>query len=134
LRHRGIRVRRGMTPSRKVAIVDDDRFVLWSAANLIQSFGVDTATFESAEAFLADDADAFDCIISDVQMGGMSGLDLQDELNRRGIGTPLMLVTAFPNDSIRERAMAAGACCLLEKPWSTADVVGHLERIMGPLD
>jgi FixJ family two-component response regulator len=123
-----------MTPSRKVAIVDDDRFVLWSAANLIQSFGVDTSTFESAEAFLADDAAAFECIIADVQMGGMSGLDLQDELNRRGIGTPLMLVTAFPNDMIRERAMAAGARCLLEKPWSTAEVVDQLERIMGPLD
>jgi FixJ family two-component response regulator len=123
-----------MTPARTIAVVDDDQLIRASAASLIRSFGVAAITFESAESFLASDPSEFACIISDVQMGGMSGLELQDELNRRGVDTPLMLVTAYPSERIRERAMAGGAWCLLEKPWSVKEVIGCLEQIMGPLD
>lgn len=123
-----------MTAARTIAVVDDDQLIRASAASLIRSFGVSAITFESAESFLDADLSEFACIISDVQMGGMSGLDLQDELNRRGVDTPLMLVTAYPSERIRERAMAGGAWCLLEKPWSVKEVIGCLEQIMGPLD
>ncbi|WP_165799705.1 response regulator transcription factor [Sphingomonas oleivorans] len=122
-----------MTTAKSIAIVDDDRLIRSSAASLMRSFGIAASTFESAEAFLAADAKEFACIISDVQMGGMSGLDLQDELNRRRISTPLILITAYPTDRLKDRALAGGARYFLEKPWSVDDLLVCLEEIMGPL-
>lgn len=123
-----------MTASKSVAIIDDDRLVRSAAASLMRSFGLAASTFASAEEFLGSGPEDYGCIISDVQMPGMSGLDLQDELHRLGSTTPILLVTAYPNARIRERALAGGALDLVEKPWIVEDIIACLEGIMGPLD
>ncbi|WP_176593772.1 response regulator transcription factor [Sphingobium sp. EM0848] len=125
--------RRRPERNRLVAIVDDDALVRSSMASLIRSFGFDTAMFDSAERLLASAPELFDCIVSDVQMGGMTGLELHRELKRRGVGAALILVTAYPNRRIRERALEEGARYLLEKPWSADDMAHCLEDILGRL-
>ena len=117
-----------------IAIVDDDALVRSSMASLIRSFGMVAATFASAEELLDTDAAAFDCIISDVQMGGMTGIELLVELQRRSIATPLILVTAYPNTRLRERALESGARGFLEKPWAVGEMTACLEKIVGPLE
>ena len=93
-----------------IAVIDDDESVRESLAGLAESVGYETVLFASAEEFLQsgrlrDTA----CLITDVQMPGMSGVDLQSHLTANGHCTPVIFVTAYPEESIRERALDAGA-------------------------
>ncbi|EQB18927.1 hypothetical protein L284_03445 [Novosphingobium lindaniclasticum LE124] len=123
-----------MTGGKRVAIIDDDPLVRSSAASLLRSYGVVPETFESAENFLKSDLLSFDCLISDVQMGEMSGLALLERLRSLDIQLPVILVTAYANEKIEGRAQAAGVEAFLEKPWNIDDLVTSLERVLGPLD
>lgn len=103
---------------RVVSIVDDDRSVRDGLSSLVRSIGADSHSFASALEFLESPyVDTSDCLIADVQMPGMSGLDLQDELVRRGSHLPIILITAFPSRAARARAEAGGALFFLEKPF-----------------
>ena len=93
-----------------ITIVDDDRTVLIATSDLLKSLGYATATFASAEEFLQSGRmRETACLITDMQMPGMSGLDLQQHLVASGDTTPVIFVTAFPEESLRERALSAGA-------------------------
>jgi FixJ family two-component response regulator len=100
-----------------VSIVDDDESVRSAMSSLLRSLGYEACVFGSAEAFLSSPRlGDTSCLIVDVQMPGMSGLDLQAELHVRRAAIPIIFVTAFPEEAIRRRAEAAGAVGFFGKP------------------
>jgi FixJ family two-component response regulator len=114
-----------------ISIVDDDKSVREAAKMLIGSLGYATETFASAEEFLesgrlCDTA----CLITDVQMPGMSGIDLQSHLTTNGHRTPVIFVTAYPQEGVRARALDAGAFGFLGKPFSEDSLIACLDRAL----
>jgi FixJ family two-component response regulator len=102
-----------------ISIIDDDESVREATQSLVRSLGYLAATFSSAEEYLDSDCvDDTSCIITDVQMPGLSGIDLQHRLTAQGYGLPVIVVTAFPSETIGRRAIAAGAVAFLTKPFS----------------
>jgi FixJ family two-component response regulator len=101
-----------------VAIVDDDASVRATTDSLLRSLGYTVHTFASAEEFLQSDRlNDLSCVITDVQMPGMSGVELQDHLRTQGYRVPFIFFTAFPDEKIRAQALASGAICYLTKPF-----------------
>ena len=120
-----------MTPL--VAIVDDDESVCIGMTSLVRSLGYDVRTYGSAEAFLgAEGRHEVACLISDVQMPGVNGLDLQQILSDEGSRTPIIFITAFPDAQARRRALGAGATCYLSKPFDGDDLIQCLESALKP--
>src|SRR4051812_47653862 len=110
--------------NRIVSIVDDDESVLIAIHSLVSSFGFEACTFPSAEAFLQSPRlNNTSCLISDVHMANMSGIELQRVLLDRGLKIPIVFMTAFSNESIRARAVDAGAVCFLMKPLDTNTLI-----------
>src|SRR6476620_11729899 len=100
-----------------VSIIDDDAAVRSAISILLTSFGYQAVTFESAEEFLSSDAMRHtSCMVTDVKMPGMTGLDLQHRLISAGYRFPIIFMTAFPEESVKSRALLAGAHCFLTKP------------------
>jgi FixJ family two-component response regulator len=115
-----------------ISIVDDDESICLAIESLVSSLGFDVRTFPSAEAFLAwRDRHETACVISDVQMPDMSGLELQRQLIADGDRTPIMFITAFANDRIRAQAMRAGAVCFLLKPFTASALIEGLQKALG---
>ena len=114
-----------------VAVVDDDEAVRHALSNLLASLDLGVATFASAEAFLASPAcrDAA-CLIADVQMPGMSGLDLQRHLSESGNRLPVILITAFPQEHVRRQAEAEGAFGFFAKPFEGGLMIQCIERAL----
>jgi FixJ family two-component response regulator len=129
----GDALRDSMASRRSVAIVDDDTLVRSAIASLARSYGLTTASFGSAEEFLQADIADFDCVLSDIQMPGMSGFDLQRTLYETSPHTPVVIMTALGEPQLREQAMSAGALGFLDKPFDPAEVVALLEEVFGPL-
>ena len=107
-----------MTERLLIAVVDDDESVRESLPDLLKEFGFTARAFESAEEFLASDTvgDA-KCLILDVAMPGMSGPDLQAELKHRGVGTPIVFITANRDETVRPDLLGRGAVECLFKPF-----------------
>jgi FixJ family two-component response regulator len=100
-----------------ISIVDDDDLSRASMEDLVRSLGLSARAFASAGSFLQSTAVAETrCLILDVQMPEMSGIDLQDHLSQRGIDIPIIFITAFPDEATKARALNAGAICFLHKP------------------
>jgi FixJ family two-component response regulator len=105
-----------VSKSKIVSIVDDDASVRAAMESGVRSLGFVTLVFESAENFLRSPrVDDSSCLITDMQMPGMSGLDLQDCLIGRGSCVPIIFITAFSKDTIRRRAQAGGRIGLSRK-------------------
>ena len=114
-----------------VCVVDDDESVRVSLRTLARSLGYTAHAFPSAEAYLASpQATATDCLITDVQMPHMGGLELQRVLVERGDPPPMIFITAFPHDKIEKQVMGAGAICLLIKPWDGAHLIKCIARAL----
>lgn len=114
-----------------ISIVDDDKSIREAAKTLVKSLGHCAATFASAEEFLQSGRlDETACVITDVQMPGMSGVELQNHLLATGSCTPVIFVTAFPEDALRERVLRAGAIGFLSKPFTEETLVACLERAL----
>jgi FixJ family two-component response regulator len=114
-----------------ISVVDDDNFVRESLGDLIESLGYDVATFESAERFLdAACLPETSCLITDLQMPGLSGLDLQSQLIADGHCIPVIFVTALPDEKSRVRAMSAGAVAFLSKPLDESSLIDCLETAL----
>ena len=106
-----------MTENSLISIVDDDDWIRGAIEALVRSLGLATRTFASAEAFLQSSVVAETrCLILDVHMPGMSGLELQDHLSRLGSEIPIIFITAYPDETIKARTLSAGAICFLHKP------------------
>lgn len=116
-----------------IAVIDDDDSVRLSLDGLVRSLGYAVRTFASAEAFLAAGAGAgWACIVCDVNMPGMSGLDLQDRLKRSGVATPLILMTAYADTGTFLRAEQSGAACFLRKPFDAQRLIDCLHAALRP--
>ena len=111
-----------------ISIVDDDCFVREATGDLVQSLGYNVLTFPSAEHFLESGrVEDTACLITDLQMPGLSGLDLQSHLRAEGHRTPVIFITAFPEERFRERALCAGAVGFLSKPFDDKSLINCLE-------
>ncbi|MGH8865236.1 MAG: response regulator transcription factor [Burkholderiales bacterium] len=114
-----------------VFVVDDDEAVRASLRLLLKSLGMPAVTYGSAAEFLAQyDPEQPGCIILDVRMPGMSGLELQDELNRRGAIIPVIFVTGHGDVPMAVEAMQHGAADFLQKPFSDKDLTDRIQRAL----
>lgn len=114
-----------------IAVVDDDAAIRVALSSLLRSMGYAARLFPTAEAFLADQTEPPpDCVLTDVQMPGMNGLELQDTIRRRTPDLPVIMITAFPSPAIRERALAAGALQYLNKPVEAETVARCIQQAL----
>ena len=122
-----------MMDSPVISIIDDDPSVRKATDGLVRSLGYRSLTFASAEDFLeSDHIDDTSCVITDVQMPGLSGVELQSVLIARGARLPMIFITAFPEDRIRRSVLEAGAIGFLSKPFEEAVLIEHLQAALGP--
>ena len=113
-----------------VAIVEDDDASRSAIARLLQAGGFEPVLFDSAETFMASPPSrAWLCLIVDVHLTGMSGLDLQQKLHSRGSEVPIIVTTGDRADVIREQARQAGCAAFLWKPFSAEIILGLLASI-----
>ena len=112
-----------------IAVVDDDEALCSSLVDLMQSIGYRAEPFASAEAFLmSPNRFGLHCIIADVHMPGMGGLNLLYALRQQGIATPVVLITALTDQHLDEEAASRGALCLLRKPFEMSSLLDHIDR------
>jgi FixJ family two-component response regulator len=115
-----------------ISIIDDDASVRIATDNLLRSLGHTVHTFASAEEFLQSvHFDDTSCVIADVQMPVMSGVELQALLLSQGRRVPFIFITAFPETTTRARALRAGATCFLIKPFDRITLIKCLEKALG---
>ncbi|MEA1648026.1 response regulator [Nitrospirillum sp. BR 11164] len=119
-----------MTSEKTVAVIDDDALVRASLEDLLQSFGYATAPFATAEEFLASDLGQVACVISDIQMPGLSGLEIQPLLRQRRNDCPVILLTAFPSEQVRAKARKLGVHDFFEKPCNSEALMTSVERAL----
>ena len=114
-----------------IAIVDDEEPVRNATKSLVRSLGYHASTFASADDFLeSEQVHDTSCLITDVQMPGLSGIDLQDHLVARGHCIPTIFITGYPEDGVRARAMKAGAVCFLSKPFKEDHLIVGIEKAL----
>jgi len=107
-----------------VAIVDDDQSIRNGTRDLLKAAGFSTAIFEDAESFLASASRAtVACLVADMRMPGMTGLELHQELVASGHGIPTVIITAHPEELTQARAREAGITCYLSKPFAPDDLL-----------
>lgn len=114
-----------------VAIVDDDESVRDTTKDLLDSAGLSAATFDSAESFLQSKSTcAIQCLIADMRMPGMTGFELHGRLAAAGTPIPTVLITAYPDERARARALKMGVICFLAKPFSAEDLLACIETAL----
>jgi FixJ family two-component response regulator len=115
-----------------ISIVDDDGSVREGLADLVSSMGFQAKTFRRAEHFLKSHwLRNTSCLIADVQMPEMTGLELYSALVDLGIKMPTILITAFPNNDDRDRALDAGVSCYLTKPFEKGELITCIRSTLG---
>ena len=121
----------GLSRRSTIAIVDDDELVRDATTSLVECLGYNAVGFSSAEQFLqSDDRRKVACLITDVQMPGLSGFDLQDRLIADGSATPVIVVGGSLEERDRSRALKAGAVACLRKPYSAKCLAKCLEMAL----
>ena len=122
-----------MVPTlRRIAVVDDDQAVLKALARLLRAHAFHAETYESAHEFLAALPGGLpDCLIVDLQMPGMSGLELQYHLKQAGIEIPTIVITGHGDTEVLERCASAGAIALLAKPLQDTSLFDAIKAAMG---
>ncbi len=130
--HRLARTEIALLKAKLVSIIDDDKSVARATGSLVRSLGFDALTFSSAEDFLQSARkDDTACIVCDVQMPGMTGIDLYELLTAQGSPTPIIFITAFPTDDLRHRAGVAA--CILHKPFEATELASCInDAVRGP--
>ena len=112
-----------------VAVVDDDESLCRSLGRLLRAANIQPVTYASAEAYLADDKHPkFDCVVLDIHLGGMSGIELGHRLVAEGGHAPFIYITAHDDPDTRARAEAAGCVAYFRKTDSGADVLDAIRR------
>jgi FixJ family two-component response regulator len=115
-----------------IAIVDDDHSVREALTSLVRSLGYGAVAFECAEDLLKSRRRRnVCCVIADVQMPGMTGFELHNRLVTSGEPIPTILITAFPDERSRERALQAGVIGYLAKPFSEDDLLACISSTLG---
>jgi FixJ family two-component response regulator len=112
-----------------VVLVDDDQSVLRGLERLLKASGFDTETFPSAEEFLARASPSeAACLVLDIHLGGMSGIELRRQLAASGIAVPVIFMTAFDDDATQQAALVAGGIACLRKPFSARSLIGAINE------
>jgi len=107
-----------------ISIIDDDDSVRLSTSRLVRSLGLSTYTFASAKDFLdSPQLTGTSCLIVDVQMPAMTGIELQDLLRSQGRSVAMIFISALPDKSIKAQALEGGALCFLSKPFQPAALI-----------
>jgi FixJ family two-component response regulator len=114
-----------------IAVIEDDEPFRTALVESLSSLGFGVRGYASANEFVASGGDrSCDCIVTDIHMPGLSGFDLQRLLASRGLQIPFVMITAHDTPGMEARAAAAGAVCLLRKPFETAALIDCLERAL----
>jgi FixJ family two-component response regulator len=114
-----------------ISIVDDDASVRSATVDLLNSFGFACEVYSSAEEYLGSERIAnTSCLILDVNMPGLDGLELQSQLKELGYSTPVIFITVLPEERTRKQATQAGAICYLPKPYSDAELIGCIRSAL----
>lgn len=114
-----------------ISVVDDDASIRTAIYNLLRSLGYVVRVYPSAEDFLkSPQLDNTWCVIADIRMPGMSGIELQLRLRSAGSRVPFVFVTAVPEESVRASAMEGGAICFLTKPFDEDSLVACLGKAL----
>jgi FixJ family two-component response regulator len=117
-----------------ISVIDDDASVRAAINNLLSSHGYQVHAFSSAEEFLQSaHLNDSSCVIADVQMPAMSGVDLLTHMSAQGYTAPFIFITAFPDDSVRTRALRAGAIGFLAKPFAGPALINCVETALNRL-
>ncbi|NDZ14565.1 hypothetical protein C7T35_18480 [Variovorax sp. WS11] len=118
-----------------VAIVDDDASVRDTTKDLLDSAGLSSATFDSAESFLQSKGTcAIRCLVADMRMPGMTGLELYSHLASSGTPIPTILITAYSDEQACVRALETGVTCFLTKPFRPEDLLACIETALRECD
>ncbi|MCL6702849.1 response regulator [Pseudomonas sp. T1.Ur] len=124
-----------MVTRQTIAIIDDDDNVRSSLDSLLRSYGYSVHLYENAETFLTSGmVVSMDCIVSDIQMPGMNGLQMYQRLLDQGYLTPVIFITASTEDSPRFAARKLGACCYLAKPFEGQHLINCLATALNSLN
>jgi FixJ family two-component response regulator len=114
-----------------IACVEDDESAREALKGLLRASGFSADVFPSAEEFLQSDRfDETSCLITDIHLRGMSGLQLQSRLAASGSRIPVIVITAFPDNRVRQRALSAGAVGFLNKPFNTGDLLSCIRSAL----
>ena len=120
-----------MTTVPVISVIDDDESIRAAIYNLLRSLGYIVHVFPCAEAFLeSPQLHNTWCVIADVRMPGMSGIELQFRLRSEGNPVPFVFVTAVPEESVRARALEYGAICFLTKPFDEDSLIACLGKAL----
>jgi FixJ family two-component response regulator len=115
-----------------IAVIDDDRSVREGLTNLLSSMDYQTRSYASAEAFLAESKlSEPSCLIVDVRMTGMTGIEMQAKARDAGLVAPVIFLTAHCDDNTRERAMSGGAYAFLCKPFDEDELLAVIASALG---
>lgn len=124
-----------MPTRRQIAIIDDDESLCRSMGRLLQLAGLPSISFASAEAFLSNPLwDRFGCLLVDVQLPGMSGLELGRQIAARGPSTPVIYITAYDDSETRAEALSSGCAGFFRKTDPGPDIIAAIRRALGPHD
>ena len=122
----------GSTRNIYIAVIDDDESLCRSMGRLLRAAHFQPITYPSAEAFLTDtNHPKFDCLLLDIQLRGMSGLDLSRRLSATKNGTPVVFITAHDDPEARAQAEASDCAGYFRKTDSGADVLAAIRRVIG---
>jgi FixJ family two-component response regulator len=115
-------------PVRAISIVEDDESLRNAVVGLLRSIGQEACGFGTAEEFLLEPQSRFTCVITDIQLPGMSGVEMLRRLRERGDNVPVIVITAREEKRWVSEARSAGALCLLRKPFETQALLDCLDR------
>jgi FixJ family two-component response regulator len=116
-------------PPSLISIVDDDQSFRYSMRRLLKSHGYTVAEFPSAAEFLVSaKLPATACLVADIHMPAMTGVELYGHLRAKGYAIPTILITAYPDDGVRQRMLALNVCCYLPKPLDEAVLIDCLRH------
>ena len=120
-----------MSQTPLIMCVEDDASVREAIKGLLVSLGFAAEVFSSAEEFIQSSRlSETSCLITDVKLGGMSGIELQNRLTALGHCMPTIVITAFPDERIRAQALSAGAICFLYKPVNMDELANCIESAL----
>ena len=121
-----------MTKNSLVSVVDDDESIRESLPDLLRLFDFEVEAYPSAEEFLAADGpERTACLVLDISMPGMSGLELQLELARQGKAVPIVFITSHPDETVASLVVKRGAVACLFKPFSQAAILEAVGDALG---